>query len=50
METRSIDLGQASETRVSVTEGLDEGESIAVNAQEFAETLFSHNDSSVPAS
>jgi HlyD family secretion protein len=50
METRSIDLGQASETRVRVTEGLDEGESIAVNAQEFAESLFSQNDSTVPAS
>jgi HlyD family secretion protein len=50
MEARPIDLGQASETRVTVTEGLDEGESIAVNAQEFAEALFSQSDSSVPAS
>jgi HlyD family secretion protein len=50
IEPRPVDLGRASETRVSITHGLNEGESIAVNAQEFAETLFSGNRSSSPAS
>jgi RND family efflux transporter MFP subunit len=50
MEPRLVHLGQASETRVSVTKGLDEGESIAVNAQDFVETLFQSNAPSDPAS
>jgi len=50
LEPRSVDLGQASETRVSISRGLDEGESIAVNPQQFAEALFAENAASVPAS
>lgn len=50
MEPRPVDLGQSSETRVSIKQGLEEGESIAVNAQDFVETLFQNRDSSSPAS
>ncbi len=50
MEPRPVDLGQSSETRVSIKNGLEEGESIAVNAQDFVEKLFQNRDSSSPAS
>ncbi len=46
MEPRPVDLGQSSETRVSIKNGLEEGESIAVNAQDFVEKLFQNRDSS----
>lgn len=47
---RAVDLGQASETRVSVRQGLSEGESIAVNPQQFSDALFADIAMSVPAS
>ena len=47
---RSVDLGRASETRVSIHRGLKEGESIAINPQEFADALFANEASSAPAS
>ncbi len=50
LEPRSVDLGRASETRVSIHHGLSEGESIAINPQEFAEALFASADLSAPAS
>ncbi len=50
LEPRSVDLGRASETRVSIHRGLSEGESIAINPQEFAEALFANANASAPAS
>jgi HlyD family secretion protein len=45
---RPVSLGQASETRVSVQSGLSEGESIAINAQDLMDAVFTDNP--VPAS
>ncbi len=50
LEPRSVDLGRASETRISVHQGLKEGESIAINPQEFADALFASAELSGPAS
>ncbi|MDZ4852185.1 MAG: efflux RND transporter periplasmic adaptor subunit [Pirellulaceae bacterium] len=50
LQPRSVDLGQASETRVSVRSGLSEGELIAVNPQQFADALFAEKTDSIPAS
>jgi HlyD family secretion protein len=50
LSPRPVDLGKSSETRVSVENGLREGESIAVNAQEFAESLLIAQASPGPAS
>ncbi len=47
---RSVELGQTNETKVSIQSGLSEGESIAMNAQELAEAMFSDKDPSIPAS
>jgi len=50
MQSRSVSLGRASETRVSIVSGLDEGESIAINAQDLMDAVFSDNSSAMPAS
>lgn len=47
---RPVALGKSSETRVSVEEGLEAGEAVAVNAQEFLESLFMRDAASSPAS
>jgi RND family efflux transporter MFP subunit len=48
LHPRPIALGQASDTRVAVESGLDEGESVAINAQDLLEMVFA--DNSVPTS
>jgi HlyD family secretion protein len=50
LEPRPVDLGRASETRVSIHRGLLEGESIAINPQEFVDVLFSRDAADAPAS
>ncbi len=47
---RAIELGQASETRVSVTSGLSEGELIAINAQDLVDAVFESSATEEPAS
>ncbi len=47
---RHVELGQASDTKVSIQSGLSEGESIAMNAQDLVEAMFSEHDPTVPAS
>jgi len=47
---RSVELGQNNDTKVSIQSGLSEGESIAMNAQELAEALFTDKDPTIPAS
>ena len=47
MQPRFVELGEASDTRVSIQSGLREGESIAVNAQDLMNAVFS--DNAVPA-
>lgn len=48
LSPRPIELGQASDTRVAVESGLDEGESVAINAHDLLEMVFA--DNSVPTS
>lgn len=50
LEPRPVDLGRASETRVSIQNGLSEGESIAINAQDLASAIFSDSTDSTPSS
>ena len=47
---RSVELGQTNDTKVSIQSGLSEGESIALNAQELAEAMFTDKDPAIPAS
>ena len=47
---RHVELGQASDTKVSIQSGLSEGEFIAMNAQDLVEAMFSEHDPTVPAS
>lgn len=47
---RPVELGQASDTRVSIESGLSEGESIAINAQDLIELLFANAQPQAPAS
>ncbi len=47
---RPVELGQTNDTKVSIQSGLSEGESIAMNAQDLMEAMFSDKDSIVPAS
>jgi HlyD family secretion protein len=44
---RPVELGQASDTRVSIQSGLSEGEAIALNAMDLMDAVFS--DSTEPA-
>jgi HlyD family secretion protein len=48
LHPRPIELGQASDTRVAVESGLNEGESVAINAHDLLEMVFA--DNSVPTS
>ncbi len=50
LEPRPVDLGRASETRVTIQNGLSEGESIAINAQELVGAIFSDAKDPSPAS
>ncbi len=50
LHPRAVELGQASDTRVSVQSGLNEGESIAINAQDLIEAVFTDNVALDPAS
>ena len=50
MHPRPVSLGRASETRVSIESGLDEGESIAINAQDLVDALFAESNRAMPAS
>ncbi len=47
---RSVELGQTNDTKASIQSGLSEGETIALNAQELAEAVFTEIDPAVPAS
>jgi len=47
MQPRFVELGEASDTRVSVQSGLSEGESVAVNAQDLKNAVF--GDNAIPA-
>jgi len=47
LQPRFVELGEASDTRVSIQSGLSEGESIAVNAQDLMNAVF--GDKSIPA-
>lgn len=47
---RPVELGQASDTRVSIESGLSEGESVAINAQDLIELLFANSEPQTPAS
>ncbi|MFO1065477.1 MAG: efflux RND transporter periplasmic adaptor subunit [Pirellulales bacterium] len=40
VEPREVELGAAGDTRVTVTEGLKDGEQIAINAQDLADGIF----------
>jgi HlyD family secretion protein len=46
LKPRPVELGKSNETRVSVVQGLKEGESIAVNAQDIVSELFRHQATS----
>lgn len=50
LQPRPVDLGQSSETRVSVQSGLTEGESIAINAQDLMDVIFTDKGKTEPAS
>jgi HlyD family secretion protein len=50
LRPRHVELGQASDTRVSIQSGLAEGEAIAINAQDLIEAIFTDQSGSVPAS
>ncbi len=50
LHPRPVELGQASDTRVSIQSGLSEGESIAVNAKDLADLIFTENAPTIPAS
>ncbi|MDX1925707.1 MAG: efflux RND transporter periplasmic adaptor subunit [Pirellulaceae bacterium] len=50
LQPRPVDLGRASETRVSIQNGLSEGESIAINAQELVGAIFSDAKAPTPSS
>ncbi|MEQ1825352.1 MAG: efflux RND transporter periplasmic adaptor subunit [Pirellula sp.] len=47
LRPRQVELGQASDTRVSIQSGLSEGEAIAINAQDLMDAVFT--DTTVPA-
>jgi len=46
---RSVELGQTSDTKVSIQSGLAEGESIAMNAHDLVESMFTDTAETVPA-
>jgi HlyD family secretion protein len=50
VQPRPVDLGQSSETRVSIRNGLSEGESIAINAQDLVDSIFKEKPFTDPAS
>lgn len=50
LQPRPVALGRASETRVSVESGLNAGESIAINAQDFVDAVFADGSEPLPAS
>jgi len=46
---RSVELGQTNDTKVSIQSGLAEGESIAMNAHDLVESMFTEGAETVPA-
>jgi multidrug efflux pump subunit AcrA (membrane-fusion protein) len=43
---KQVELGEANDTRVQVISGVEEGESVAVNAQDLATAVFDDKPSS----
>lgn len=46
---RSVELGQTNDIKVSIQSGLSEGESIAMNAQDLIESMFTDLAETIPA-
>ncbi len=50
LHPRQVELGKANETRVSIESGLAEGDSIAINAQDLMDMVFTDEGAPIPAS